>query len=229
MGERLVVPASTRKHILDILHGSHFGAEKCKSRAMQAVYWPRILKEIEDQVAHCQICQRHQRTNIKEPMLPREIPAIPWTKVGGDILDFRGTYYLLVVDYTSKFPDLATLGKTKTTAAAIITKLRAIFARFEIPREFMADNMPFSSREMVQFAKEWGHGQRGSIARAEKNLGRGRFSKFSHSTKYALTKKKRRLGNAEPRSTEARRQMLLNTSWSHTSQAGLFWDIRLSN
>ena len=33
MGERLVVPASMRKHILDILHGSHFGAEKCKSRA----------------------------------------------------------------------------------------------------------------------------------------------------------------------------------------------------
>ena len=155
MGERLVVPASMRKHILDILHGSHFGAEKCKSRAMQAVYWPRILKEIEDQVAHCQICQRHQRTNIKEPMLPHEIPAIPWTKVGGDILDFQGTYYLMVVDYTSKFPELATLGKTKT-AAAVITKLKAIFARFGIPREFMADNMPFASREMVQFAKEWG-------------------------------------------------------------------------
>ena len=29
------------------------------------------------------------------------------------------------------------------------------------------------------------HGQRGSLARAEKNLGRDRFSKFSHSTKYA--------------------------------------------
>ena len=92
---------------------------------------------------------------LKEPLLPHEIPAIPWTKVGGDILDFRGTYYLLVVDYTSKFPELATLGKTKTVAA-VITKLKAIFARFGIPREFMADNMPFASREMVQFAKDWG-------------------------------------------------------------------------
>ena len=35
-------------------------------------------------------------------------------------------------------------------------------------------------------------------------------------------RKKRRLGNAEPRSTEANRQMLLNTSRSHTSQAALF-------
>ena len=60
---------------------------------------------------------------------------------------------MLVVDYTSKFPELATLGKTKTAAAAI-TKLEAIFARFGIPREFMADNMPFASREMVHFAKE---------------------------------------------------------------------------
>ena len=31
----------------------------------------------------------------------------------------------------------------------------------------------------------WGHGQRGSLAHAEKNLGRGRFSKFSRSTKFA--------------------------------------------
>ena len=36
-------------------------------------------------------------------------------------------------------------------------------------------------------------------------------------------RKKRRLVNAEPRSTEPRRQMLLTTSWSQTSQAGLFW------
>ena len=64
----------------------------------------------------------------------------------------------------------------------------------------------------------------GALHSAEKNLSRGRFSKFSRSTK-----KKRRLGNAEPRSTEARRQMLLTTSWSHTSQAGIFWGIRLSN
>ena len=37
------------------------------------------------------------------------------------------------------------------------------------------------------------HGQRGSLARAhaEKNLGRGRFSKFSRSTKFASTKKKK--------------------------------------
>ena len=31
------------------------------------------------------------------------------------------------------------------------------------------------------------------------------------------------------RTSPSLRQMLLNTSWSHTSQAGLFWDIRVSN
>ena len=86
---------------------------------------------IEQMVSNCDVCQRHQRANVKEPMRPHEIPSIPWTKVGSDSLEFRGAYYLFVVDYTSKFPEVACMEKSKTTAT-VISKLRTIFGRFGI-------------------------------------------------------------------------------------------------
>ena len=43
MGEWLVVPQTMREYVLDIIHGSHFGIEKSKSRALQSVYWPSIF------------------------------------------------------------------------------------------------------------------------------------------------------------------------------------------
>ena len=103
----------------------------------------------------CQLCQRHQKANVKEPMIPHEVTEIPWVKVGCDIMDFHGTYYLIVVDYTSKFPEVCCLGKSKT-ASTVISKMKTIFARFGIPQEVMADNMPFGSREFAQFAEQWG-------------------------------------------------------------------------
>ena len=67
------------------------------------------------------------------------------------------------------------------------------------------------------------HGQRGRLRRVyasctcrEKFGPRPIFKIFSLGQIHE-DQEKRRLGNADPRSTEARRQMLLTTSWSHTS------------
>ncbi|GFO34956.1 transposon ty3-i Gag-Pol polyprotein [Plakobranchus ocellatus] len=86
-------------------------------------------------------------------MISHEIPNRPWAKLGADIFHFGGHDYLLVVDYFSKYPEIARL-KTKT-ATGVKTVLRPIFARHGIPDKLIADNMPFNSYEMKQFAKEW--------------------------------------------------------------------------
>ena len=117
-----------------------------QSKVAQSVYWPGITKAIEDKVGKCSVCQKHLSANVKEPMIPHEIPEIPWTKLGSDILEFNGTYYLVVVDYTSKCPEVCCLGKSKTVTA-VISKLKTIFGRFGIPSELIAD-MPYAIREM---------------------------------------------------------------------------------
>ncbi|XP_065180067.1 uncharacterized protein K02A2.6-like [Sycon ciliatum] len=154
VGERFIVPASMQQYVLRILHESHQGVEKCKYRASECVYWPGIQQDIEDMVKRCPVCQRFQPSNCREPMLPHEIPKLPWTKLGSDILEFNGRYYLVVADYTSKYPEVNCLGTTKTSAA-VITKLKNIFSRHGIPEVMIADNMPYASKEMKEFAKEW--------------------------------------------------------------------------
>ena len=106
------------------------------------------------QVKKCKICAKFRNQNPKEPLMPHLIPDTPWTKLGGDIFDYVDRSYLLIVDYFSKYPEIAEL--KQKTGEGIIRALKPILARHGIPDILMADNMPFASTKVRQFAAEWG-------------------------------------------------------------------------
>ena len=54
--ECIVVPVSLQNSMLDLIHESHLGMEKCKSRARHLLYWPRMALDIEDIVSNCVVC-----------------------------------------------------------------------------------------------------------------------------------------------------------------------------
>ncbi|GFN78382.1 Pol polyprotein [Plakobranchus ocellatus] len=164
---RMIIPEALRKDILLKLHSSHLGVDKCKSRARESIFWSGITKDIELHVHKCNTRAKFRNSNRKEPTISHEIPNRPWAKLGADIFHFGGHDYLLVVDYFSngghdyllvvdyfsKYPEIARL--TTKTATAVKTVLRPIFARHGITDKLIADNMPFNSYQMKQFAKEW--------------------------------------------------------------------------
>lgn len=153
VADRVVIPVSQREEMMSKLHDSHLGMEKCKARARAIMYWPRMSEDIEELIASCAICAKFRRKNIREPMIPHEVPLRPWSKLGSDIFTYNGVDHLLVVDYFSKYPEVVSL-RSKTTKE-VISKLKAIFARHGIPDVLMSDNMPYSSYEMKAFAAEW--------------------------------------------------------------------------
>ena len=72
-------------------------------------------------------------------------------KIGTDLFTLSGSDYLIVVDYTSNFPDIVTLG---TTSKHVIDGLKSTMARFGISKIVFSDNAPqFSSAEFRSFAK----------------------------------------------------------------------------
>ena len=87
-------------------------------------------------------------------MQAHEIPSLPWQKLAADILTFNNMDYLVVVDYYSKFPELAKL--EYKTAECVIIHLKSMFARHGIPQELVSDNMPFASQRFRDFALECG-------------------------------------------------------------------------
>ena len=105
-GEKLIIPQEMRQDVLNCIHESHPGMEKCKSRARAVVYWPSMSTAIERVISKCSACLTYQRENQKEPLLPHEVPQRPWQKLGADIFELNSKSYLLVVDYYPKHPEL---------------------------------------------------------------------------------------------------------------------------
>ncbi|KAL1255543.1 hypothetical protein QQF64_013604 [Cirrhinus molitorella] len=153
-GCRLVIPKSLQSDILEKLHSAHQGIAKCRERAKQSVWWPGLSAQLQQKVEKCDICASHRKI-FKETLIPTEFPDRPWSKVGADLFQWKDDQYLLVIDYFSRFMEIAKL--SSTTAACVVTHLKSIFARHGIPTEVMSDNGPqFSAEYFKKFAKEWG-------------------------------------------------------------------------
>lgn len=153
VGDKIIIPQSFRRVILDKLHLAHQGVQRTKAKARKVLYWPGMSHDIEMMVQKCVPCQQLQPQNQKEPLIAHEVPELPWMKVGADIFELRGQSYLLLVDYLSKYPEVLNL--PDRTASTVIQKMKAVFARNGIPKELVSDNVPFSSYEMKSFAASW--------------------------------------------------------------------------
>ena len=80
----------------------------------------------------------------------------PWQVLGTDLFYSQSVDYLLVIDYFSRFIEVAALRKNKT-ATEVIRTLKAIFARQGIPENVRSDNgPPFDSADYTHFARKWG-------------------------------------------------------------------------
>lgn len=81
------------------------------------------------------------------------MPSRPWSKVAADMLQFKGSEYLLCVDYYSKFPESVRM--SSTTSAQTITCFKYLFARHGIPTELFTDNGPQFFKLCIQEILNW--------------------------------------------------------------------------
>ena len=86
------MPVSLQNFMLDLIHESHLGMEKSKSRARQLLYWVRMTHGIED-VINCVECCEYKKVQLKEPMISHAIPPERFFKVGIDIMTYRNSDY----------------------------------------------------------------------------------------------------------------------------------------
>ena len=154
-GERIIVPEKMRNYIAELLHQAHQGSQSCLRRAREVVYWPGMGEQLLQLVGKCSTCQSFKPQQAKEPMIARPIPEVQWQYVACDLFEFAGNDYMVTVDYFSDFFEVDRL--EKKTSAEVILKLRAHFARYGIPEEFVSDNAgQFDSREFEKFVEDWG-------------------------------------------------------------------------
>ena len=114
-----------------------------------------------------------------------EIPDLPWEAVGTDLFHWNGNNYLIIVDYLSKYFEIAKLEKTKSTC--VITHMKSIFARHGIPKIVRSDCGPqYTSGEFRKFSEEWGFAHQKSSPNYQQS--NGLAERFVQTAKRILTK-----------------------------------------
>nr|XP_022292854.1 uncharacterized protein K02A2.6-like [Crassostrea virginica] len=150
----LWLPVSLQTEMMNKLHEAHMGIVKTQTRAREILFWPKMNQDIENFIGQCAVCNKYRNSNCKEPLRPQEIPSRPWAKVASDLFQFKGSEYLLCVDYYSKYPEIVRM--PTTTSSQTIIAFKSVFARHGIPSELFTDNGPqFSSYAFKKFATEW--------------------------------------------------------------------------
>ena len=148
-GMRIVIPEKLREGILRQIHEGHLGFNKCQMRAKETVYWPGLNDQLENLILNCQLCLKYSKSKNKSTpptALGHEVPAVPWSKIATDIFHYESQPYLLVVDYTSRFPIVRRL---KSMSAQHITEqFQSIFSEYGWPDTLDSDNGPCYTAEI---------------------------------------------------------------------------------
>ena len=155
-GNRVVVPRSLQRQVLELLHLGHFGIQRMKQLARTAVYWPGIDHDIGQTCQHCTACGEHQNKPEKPPVHPWMLPEKPWSRVHIDhAINFLGNNWLVMVDAFSKYPCIHPTSSTSTKTTTDL--LEQDFAHFGYPHTIVSDDATtFMSEEFQAWCKNRG-------------------------------------------------------------------------
>ena len=83
------------------------------------------------------------------------MPDHPWQTVATDLFEWKNSSYVLVVDYYSRYIEVAKL--SSTTSTEVIKHLKSFFSQHGLPQTVVSDNGPqYSSGVFKTFAKQYG-------------------------------------------------------------------------
>lgn len=152
--DRIVIPRSLQKIMVQIAHQGHQGIVKTKRLARRHIWFPRMDQLLENAVRDCKQCRINTKSTKLNPVQSTAMPLGPWRKLALDYYGpIWGKYVLVLIDYFSRYPLVKILGSTN--AKTIIPYLDEVFALFGIPKSVKSDNgPPFNSWEFKAFCEE---------------------------------------------------------------------------
>ena len=85
-GDRIVIPQSLRKSVLESAHEGHQGVVKTKSRLRTKVWWPKMDVDTGRMCKGCHGCRVVGQFSPPEPMQRAQPPTRPWQDVAADLM-----------------------------------------------------------------------------------------------------------------------------------------------
>ena len=153
MGQQIVIPEKLVESVLKILHTGHQGINKMKNLARTNVYWPKMNEHIETLVGSCKPCQETRPEKKRIQSHQWDPASHAFNRIHVDFFGpVKGKVYFIIVDAYSRWIDVQEV--PTTSSAAIIPRLRRLFAYFGVCDVLVSDNgTAFSSQEFAKFCK----------------------------------------------------------------------------
>nr|CDJ97492.1 Integrase domain containing protein [Haemonchus contortus] len=150
---RLVIPNSLQRRVLQVPHTAHLGQTRMKMLARSYVYWPSMEADIEKLVRDCTKCAQQAKNPVKTELQSWPKPLTPWARVHAVFAGpLDGNFYLVIVDALSKWPEIIQMNSITTSAT--IKVLSKVFAQFGNPQTLITDNgTQFTSAAFVDFCR----------------------------------------------------------------------------
>ena len=173
--DRVVVPPSLRKVILQGLHSAHQGVSAMQSRAQSIIFWPGMTLDIQETRSKCRECNRNAPSQAPIPSEPAVPPMTPFEQIFTDFFEFGGHHYLVTGDRLSGWSEIFSTpsGSAWSGARGLIGCLRSSFSTFGVPDELSSDGGPeFTAGITKEFLQKWGVKHRISSAYHPQSNGR---------------------------------------------------------
>ena len=153
-GERILIPASLRPQILDILHAGHSGRSTMQAAAVEACFWPGMTQAITDTRLRCRECTIRSPSQPAMPPHRPTQPEYPFSHICADFFEADGSYMALCDRYSGW---ISVYKFKQDSSKSIIEALHQHFAQFGIAKEFATDGQrSLCSMEVENFLARWG-------------------------------------------------------------------------
>lgn len=156
--DRIVIPSSLQRSMVDKVHTSHNGIESTLRLARENLFWPSMSSQIVDVVKECAVCAKFASSQAKPPMQSTAVPVYPFQIVSMDVFfaEYAGKRrnFLVTVDHYSDYIEVDIL--KDLSASCLVKTCQINFARHGVPQLVISDNgTNFINHEMKEMAKSW--------------------------------------------------------------------------
>ena len=152
--DRVVIPPSLCRQIIQHLHVGHQGTSTMEHRARAIVYWPGMSKDIRETKEGCADCDRDVPSKPATPPLPTQAPSTPFESVLAKFFDYGGHHYLVVGDRLLSWVEVfsSSSGTDLSGSHGLVRHIRTFFATFGV----LEGGPEFTAGHMEDFLRRWG-------------------------------------------------------------------------
>ena len=172
---KMLIPSSLRRIVLEGLHSAHQGVKGMLANARERFFWPGLDACVRLTREQCRQCNENAPSQPAEPLIESPQPDRPFEQTVTDIFHLEGHAFLVYADRYSGWAEVERL--TGTSFHHVREAFLRWFMTFGVPEEMAFDGgPPFNSSEFATFRKLWDIRKRLSSAYYPQSNGRAELA-----------------------------------------------------